>query len=474
MHRTKKYFFLLLSLLALNYLSCKKWDDHNSTDPLLNGNLLVEIKTHADLSKFVELLEKSGLDKEITSSKTYTVWAPTNNALQSLDPAITNSDSLLKMFVRNHIANQQYYIRMAQTAVRVPMLNGKRVTFLKNTFDDANLVVADQYVRNGVLHIIDKFVPALPNAWDFVNSSKATYKQNAYVVSLNYDDFDPTQAVVDSINSTTGEPIYHPGTGIVKKNIFNNGVYDLKDESKQYTYILYTNSAFDAEVAKETSYFKTSSADTTALLTSYNVVKDLALEGSLSVNQLPDSILSKFNVWVPINKSAITQTIKLSNAIVYVMNEVNFRIEYKIQPIIIQGEFPTKFQVDRRSTTYYRVRNNPNNNQTFYDIVVNNTGLANYYVNYSAYANSVKYKVYWVAVNDFQSATFQQRLAMGDSASATFAYITISVNNFNEVLLGEYTPARWGNLNLYLTGANSTSNGVNSLTLDYIKLVPVF
>jgi uncharacterized surface protein with fasciclin (FAS1) repeats len=475
MYRTNKYLLLLITILALNYLSCKKWDDHNQNDPSLDVTLLQEIKNRSDLSKFTELLEKSGLDKEIGSSKTYTVWAPTNDALQNLDAAIANSDSLLKLFVRNHITNQPYYTRHAQAAIRVPMLNGKRVTFQGNKFGEAAITEADKYVRNGTLHIINKFVPALPNAWEFVNSTKAAYTQNAFVVSLNYNDFDAAQAIVDSISSTTGMPVYRPGTGIVKRNVFNLQVNDLQDESKQYTYILLNNTAFDAEVAKQLPFYKTGSVDTTAILSSFNVVKDIALDGAYAIDQLPDSILSKFNVWVPIKKSAIVETIKLSNGIAYVMNDVNFRKEYKIPTITIQGELPTKFQVDRRTTTYYRIRNNPNTNQAFNDIVVNNTGLANYYINYVARnANSIKYKVYWVAVNDFQTATFQQRLAMGDSTAVNFAYVTVPANNFNEVLLGEFTVNNFGNLNLYLTGANSTANGTNSLTLDYIKLVPVF
>jgi Fasciclin domain len=475
MYRTKKYFLLLISVIALNYLSCKKWDDHNQNDVSLDVTLMQEIKKRPDLGKFTELLEKSGLDKEIASSKTYTVWAPSNDALQTLDPAIANNDSLLKLFVRNHIANQQYYTRMAQSAIRVPMLNGKQVTFQGNKFDEAVITEADRFVRNGTLHVINKFVPALLNAWEFVNSTTATYKQNAFIVSLNFDDFDPSLAVIDSISSTTGQPIYHPGTGVVKHNVYNDRVNDLKNESKQYTYFLLNNTAFDAEVLKEKNYFKTGSADTTTILSSFNVVKDVALEGLYSINQLPDSVLSKFNVWVPINKGAIVQTIKLSNGIVYVMNEMNFRIDSKIQPIIIQGERPSGFMADRRTTTYYRIRNNPGTNQVFEDLVVNNTGLANFFINYqSPNTFSTKYKVYWVAVNDFQSATFQQRLALGDPASASFAYVTVPVNNYNEVLLGEYTMSNFGNLNLFLTGANSTTNGVNSLTLDYIKLVPVF
>jgi len=44
--------------------------------------------------------------------------------------------------------------------------------------------------------------------------------------------------------------------------------------------------------------------------------------------------------------------------------------------------------------------------------------------------------------------------------------------NYNEVYLGDYTTLLYGSHNLYLINTNSTSSGVNTMALDYIKLVP--
>lgn len=78
----------------------KKWDEHNAiTDNALNDNLAEAISNTPNLSKFSDLLVKSGYDKVISSSKTYTVWAPTDQALQSLDPSITTDSVKLKMLL---------------------------------------------------------------------------------------------------------------------------------------------------------------------------------------------------------------------------------------------------------------------------------------------------------------------------------------------------------------------------------------
>src|ERR1700733_6720592 len=99
---------LVIFFSAIVFFGCsKKWDDHDKiTDNAINTNLLTAIKNTTTLAKFTDLLVKSGYDKIISSSKTYTVWAPTDQALQTLDPAIVADTAKLKLFVGNHISNQ--------------------------------------------------------------------------------------------------------------------------------------------------------------------------------------------------------------------------------------------------------------------------------------------------------------------------------------------------------------------------------
>ena len=74
---------------------CTKWEDHNAvTDAALTKDLFQQISENTALSKFAELLTKSGYDKVIASSKTFTVFAPTNTALTGLDPAIVNDTAM--------------------------------------------------------------------------------------------------------------------------------------------------------------------------------------------------------------------------------------------------------------------------------------------------------------------------------------------------------------------------------------------
>jgi len=496
----KKMYFkttLLYTFFFAFFLSgCKKWDDH--TKPLtqdLSKNLSEEISQRSNLSKFYEYLGKTGLDKELASSKTYTVWAPTNDALQSLDPATASDSAKLRVFLSNHIALGSYFIRNAQPAARVAMLNGKRVSFSQNKFDEATITEADKYVGNGVLHIIDKMAPVYTNAWELLNNTKGTYQQSAYILSLTKKVFDPTNAVIDSISSTTGQPVYHPGTDSVLRNAFNTEVYDLQDESKVYTYFILNNTGFSSEIQKLTPYFKTSTPDSTNNLSSFGVVKDLIVEGLYTIDQLPPVLTSKFGVKIPIDKSKIIETRKMSNGIAYVFSGINFDVKEKIPAVIVQGENYRGFfdangtevspRQNNTSAVFVRSRVNPNTGKLFTDMFSYGHGISALSAQYQVTRlPSVKYKVYWVAVNDtlivynrINPVTFNQRLAMGVRTTnylpaTPTTGMAVTPNNYNEVYLGDYVQSSYGTLNMFLTANASTAAGTNSLNLDYIKLVP--
>lgn len=492
--RLKTTFYWAL-LFALSTVSCKKWDEHNQvTNQDINKTLIDEISQHANLSKFYGYLQKTGLDKELASSKTYTVWAPVNDALQNLDAAIVNDTAKLRRFISNHIALQSYFTRNASASPRVVMLNGKWVNFTSTKFDDAIITEADKFVSNGVLQVIDKVAPVYPNAWELLDSTKATYHQSAIILSLTRKVFDATNAVVDSINSQTGLPVYKPGTDSVVRNIFNTDVYDLQREDKQYTYFILNDAGLATEINKLTPYFKTSTMDSTNNLASFAVVKDLIVEGLYTINQLPSVLVSKSGVKIPIDASKIVETRKMSNGIAYVISGVTFDVKEKIPPVIVQGENYLRFldangvavtpRQNNVSAVFVRTRLNPSNVQ-FMDMFVYNHGVSALSAQYIARRlPSVKYKVYWVVPNDtlrlngvVNPIVFNQRLAMGVRGTnflpATPATgMAVPINTYTEAYLGDFEQAAYGNLDMFLTANASTGAGTNTLNLDYIKLVP--
>jgi uncharacterized surface protein with fasciclin (FAS1) repeats len=465
-------------VFALLLSACQKQtDEHNATDDSLKDNLFQLISANPELSTFTNYLKQTGYDTVIASSRTYTVFAVPDNVLSTLDPAISGNPAKLKQFIGNHIATQLYYTNTVTTTKRIPMLSGKYNNMKASKIGEATITGADKYASNGVYHVIDKMLPALENCWEFVNNNPlAPAKQKALMLSLFRNVFDTTNAVVIGVDPNTGLPIYEQGTDSVYTNLFWNRVHDLRDESKQFTFFMLTDAAWDAEVNKFKPYFTTNTADSTTLVSGWNVLKDLAVDTLYEPATIPAFVISEFGVKVPVVNLAITNTITTSNGIIYIMSQMDVLPADKFKPIVIETENYSGTSHNRAGNTYFRDRYNSLTGKDFRDVLVLNHGVAQFNIRYEIKEiPSLKYKAYWMALNDFQTATFTQKLGIGTATAATFGYTTVNVNDYNEVYIGEFTMAKYEPVyNIYLTAANSTTNAVNPLVCDYIKLVPSF
>lgn len=443
---------IITVVLGSAMTGCNKWKDHNGlSDPASGIDLFQQIQSTPELSRFAELLTMTGYDKLIAGSQNYTVFAPVNEALASLDPAVVNDSAKLRLFVGNHISNQLQQAG-SNTALRLPMVNGKYNNLLQMQFDEATITTANKFGKNGLLHIINKAVPALPNAWQFVQQDPLMpgYQKKAM---LTLKTNDSSQA-------------------------FLKYVYDLSNEKKQYTFFAIADTSWLREFGTYVPFFATSTVDSTVTFTSMAILNDLAIEGVYTPANLPDTFLSKFNTKVGIDKNAIVQTVKVSNGIVYLMRKLPVLPKHRFQSIIIQGENYTSSKIDKRSNTYIRERFNPVTGKDFRDVLVFGHGTPEYYLGYRlSGVPAMKYKAYWVALNDNinnNTATYKQLLGIGAPTAPDLKYITVSPNNYNEVYLGEFTiNAFKSTLDIYLTADNANTSDANKITVDYIRLEPV-
>jgi len=495
--------------------SCKKWEDHTVVTPSqLNETLMEHINKEPALSTFAGYVVKTGLDSLLNASRSFTVFAPDNQALAGLSPAIVADNAQLKGFLLNLISEKTYFTREQSDSLRVPMLNGKRVFFSNNHLADAELTQSDIFVKNGVLHVIDKAVEPLPSVWEYIETSKDNYEQNAYVASLNYKVQDPALAELDSINPMTSEPVYKPGTGIVTINTYRTKVYDVGNEDSLYTYIVLDNSTFRAEKNNMAPYFAARSADTTDANAAWSVTKDLTVKGLYTTKQLPALMLSRFGVHVAVNASTIVETKMLSNGIAYIVKAAPSTISEKIPVVYVQGEMPLDFSTTDAKTlakVFYRQRTNIETGQPFSDIYANlGSSGANFYIRYATnelYAT--KYKVYWVALNDRvvsgqgddaygSDSTLSQIVRINPAGypdSTVFAVAAdVLPDTYTEMYIGEYTntdynwllsyPASTPDGKSYLLNpatkyiklqapASVTTGKPYNIMLDYLKFVPV-
>ncbi|AYD48289.1 fasciclin domain-containing protein [Arachidicoccus soli] len=475
----------LLMLMVLGSCQKEEWNKRNQiTDPSITQNLMEEIKANQNLSLFADYLVKTGYDKVLESSKSFTVWAPTNDALKAIDQSYITDTAQLRLLIGNYIANQSYFTVDANPSIRVKTLNGKNVIFTKTKLNDATILSTDQRAKNGVLHTLSQaFTPEL-NAWEYLTQVDSTSLQNKFLQTLQYGKVDPDSAELIGLDPKTGVPIYKPGTGIVLRNRFLQKV-NINNEDSLVTYIVLTDAAYADEENKLIPYFADTTQAMTDSLAQWNLIKDFAINGLVSPDSLSATLYSdNDSVKMHIDPSAIVKTVKVSNGIVYVLNKLDYELDTKIKPVIIQGE---RFfdRMDPAVGYTIRTRRDPNTDSIFNDILVQNYGESSFWLRYPTTLNSVTYKVYWVAVNDFQTNTFPMMLAFKSHSDTAFAnpiniaydfklpYTTVALNDYSQVYIGDFTSNIYGMEDLFIVGNNVKTNGNNTIVLDYIKLVPV-
>ncbi|MCJ8165933.1 fasciclin domain-containing protein [Pontibacter sp. E15-1] len=481
-----KNYILVLFLLATLVACEDKWEDHTAvTEQALGENIFQAIEADPALSKFSEFLVKTEYDQVLKSSKTFTVFAPSNEALQNVDQAIVNDPERLKAFVGNHISYQQYLTNTPlPKSSRIQTLNGKYITWDKASarVDGAAITAADRYAGNGVLHVIDAAMPPKMSSWEFLMSTDLASKQQAYMKSLEYTVFIDSLATQTGVDPATGKPVYDSIQGIVQRNRYFRQALDISNEDSLYTFIVLTDAAFQAEIEEYKPYYTTNTEDSTYDATAWGVVKDLALRGVYTPENLPSVLYSRDSVKVHIDPGAIVRTERTSNGIVYVLNSLDLQPVEKLKPIRIEGEWAyynrnvTLSHPEKAGSVGMRLRRSETGKK-FTDILAYNHDIWGFHIRYRVpNVNSTTYKVYWQALNDFNSGyTFSQKVAFKNPTANDLPYTEVTPNNYGErVLVGEYTVDKYGFIDMYLVGALSTNDVVNPLSVDYIELVPVF
>ncbi|MEL0456497.1 fasciclin domain-containing protein [Flavobacteriaceae bacterium SZ-1-7] len=475
-----KIFFASFALITV--ASCTDpWDDHGKTsDQNLDQNLSERIQSTSQTTEFGKLLEETGFDGVLSNSKTYTVWAPTNDAIGQVDPSLLSDLAKKRLFVQNHIALTAFSSVTEQDTVTVQMLSNKYLEFRNGTMiEDATVVSADQYASNGLFHIIGKALEPRLNIWQYVKSKAGSNTMSSYLSSLN--SFDIYRS--DSI-AKANEPEIHKLYADSLRNSYLTNVYNLNNEKNKYTLFLLENNGFNSEVDNLEPYLIKGTADSTRTYASYFTVRDMAFHKAVARENLSTTqFVSRFGVEVPIDEDNIVEEVLLSNGIVYIMSALEVPLENRLLTTQIEGEKPNGFsQNDKRSNTFYREKEDPDG-ILFYDIMVQNHGVPQFAINYSANnMYSTTYQAYWRAINDIQGNTFMQTLRVGGTVDVDGMVIDpiaeleyeVGLNVYDEVLIGEFTLDEAGRLDLIsLVAANTGVNGNNTLTLDYLKLVPV-
>jgi hypothetical protein len=477
----------LAALMVFAFSCSDPWDGRDSgNEANIDKSLVEAISSSSEFSEFSKVLVATGYDKVLASSKNFTVFVPSNTAMSQVPVSIINDPVALKQFVGNHIALTSYSSVRDNDEIQIEMQSKKFLVFKgKTTIDDATIIKADMLASNGIYHIIDKPLTPKLNIWQFVASQSATSMMSADLLALK--DFSIYKEDIDKKILSEAS-----GAGYLSDSLTNSfltNVYNLNNEKNSYTLFLMQDEGYNQEADKMKSYTIKSTTDSTATYAKYFTVRDMVMNKKYEPSQLPSTLTSRFGVEVPIDKTQIVgEPIRLSNGIVYIMKKVDVPMAKRLVPIVIQGEsFNLRYNMNNSISSITRNFFLPSN-ENINDVFVSNPGFALpmlVYQNRLKDLYSTKYQLYWRAINN-KTTVFSQSVTIGGSyvligtintltnPLKALAPTPVPINDFNEVLVGDFTPLQSGNiLNLTLFGANVATNGLNSLTIDYLKIVPV-
>ena len=310
--------------------ACHDWDDHYDVTPSIgesNITLWDNIKTnHPELSSFATLLEKAGYDSLLSSSQSFTVWAPVNSELNFDSLNALSLDTLKNEFIKNHVARSNF-VASGDINESVFMLSGKVLSFKLGaggyTMDNVPVANVNIPSKNGVIHELAHPLSYLKNIYESLNTHSGPIGSfSNYFHSFDDSTFLPGRSVVGPI--VDGQITYLDSVFYATNDLFmqmmtykdgmfiDGGGSYINREDSSYTMLVPTDAAWDSGIESIGDYFH---------YVSDFVFDDVSETGKTSATM--DSI--KFNA--DSLRELTVQNLMMSNLIYNNHNYLNTRLD---------------------------------------------------------------------------------------------------------------------------------------------------
>ena len=325
----KRLFYVLLIVTTLFTTGCnKEWDEHYNQElfDLPEYSIFDYIEMQTDLSTFASMIKTTGYDTILNASQTFTVWAPINSALESVD---LNDNALVLEIVKNHIARNRYTTSMLD-AHPIRMQSGKYIRFSPGDsgflFGDKPIVKANSPAKNGLVHSLGEYVPYLKNIWEYIGSAESIDSVRKYFYGANKEVFHPELSDEIGVNED-GNPVYDSIK--LTENLVLERLGNLSLEDTTFTILLPNNEAWSESYEKLDKYYipevhggNVRKKD----IVQSGIVQDIVFSELIEEPSAYDSLVSTTgNVFYnPGYLFENVTNVKLSNGLAYVTNHLAF------------------------------------------------------------------------------------------------------------------------------------------------------
>ncbi|NDW17752.1 fasciclin domain-containing protein [Dysgonomonas sp. 216] len=322
-------------ILAGSICSCSDdtWDNHYKKDDAIvaEDNLWQSIESVPELSVFVSILKSYGYDKILSQSQAYTIFAPDNDALASLDTSDINVKSEL---IDNHIA-RFFYPASGDFVPSINTLNRKRKDLIKYAgryfFGNAAFAQPSKTIvaSNGIIHVLSDYNTFFPNIWEYLAKGSDLDSIKNYLYSFDEIIFDEASSTPGSV--VDGKITYLDSVFISSNRMLRRLGY-INREDSSYTMIVPNNAAWIEAYDRIKDFYvyynpNQSTADSMQRAnTAYSLMKDLIYSNSVQPSPTDSLTSTSYNTYYkPQYLFEGTEEVAASNGSLFITNRLLFK-----------------------------------------------------------------------------------------------------------------------------------------------------
>ena len=233
---------------ALALAACSDFSDYNEapvdSTPSGNQSLWENILQNGQLTNFAELIKRTGFDAELSSPRSFTVWAPADGSFNMADYQGLSNEDLLFKFVKSHVAEYNH-AASGNVDERIHALNEKSFSFSGNgsyAYDGVGITQSNLPSNNGLMHIINGVAQFYPNLYEYITTASGIDSLQAHFLRYEQTRLDEQASVIGPM--VDGVQTYIDSVMVTTNSLTNQLNARLANEDSSYTFILPTDEAF--------------------------------------------------------------------------------------------------------------------------------------------------------------------------------------------------------------------------------------
>lgn len=252
-------------LLLLGTGCTDTWEQHYRQEAAGGNTLWEEISSRSELSHFAKVIDACDYDVVLNGSQTYSVFAPTNDALSEAEAdsliasytlqknqgVKTNDNRVITQFVHNHIALYRKSVS-SMTNDSITMMNGKYQVLTQTTLGGKAFDVYNELHSNGVLYTLNAQIDYFPNVFEYLGLDPELDSVYNFINSYSVYDFDPNQSVAGGI--VDGETVYLDSVVVLNNSFLSQYGY-INSEDSTYWMLAPTNETWAELYTEYREYF---------------------------------------------------------------------------------------------------------------------------------------------------------------------------------------------------------------------------